>query len=121
MYHSLSELRHRNGSKVCLLYCATEFEDVLKQGPIVNFNLLQPDGQILGYHQVEKLASVCDIHLRTGCFCNTGACVKHLGLDSQLLQEHLQVSRGEGQKGYSAPSPPYALARSRVWRQSGHH
>ena len=76
---------------MCLLYCATDYEDALKQGPIVNFNLLQPNGKMLGYHQVEKLASVYDIHLRTGCFCNTGACVKYLGLDSKLLQQHLQV------------------------------
>lgn len=68
------------------------FEDSLRQGPIVNFNLLRPDGQVLGYHQVEKLASVCDIHLRTGCFCNTGACMKYLGLDSEQLQSNLQVS-----------------------------
>lgn len=92
VYHSLSALRHGNGCKACLLYCETAFRDALKQGPIVNFNLLQSDGQVLGYHQVEKLASVYDIHLRTGCFCNTGACMKYLDLDSDQLQRHLQVS-----------------------------
>lgn len=91
VHHSLSQLQHSNGNRACLLYCETDFEDALKQGPIVNFNLLRPDGEVLGYHQVEKLASVYDIHLRTGCFCNTGACMRYLGLDSELLQQHLQV------------------------------
>lgn len=95
-YCALAELRHGNGTRVCLLYCATEFGDSNQQGPIVNFNLLRPDGGVLGYHQVEKLAAVSDICLRTGCFCNTGACMKYLGLDSQQLQRNLQVSVGLG-------------------------
>lgn len=92
VYSSLRKLRHDNGSHCCLLYSETEFEDDHKQGPIVNFNLLKPDGQALGYGQVEKLACVFDIHLRTGCFCNTGACMRFLGLKSETLKYHLEVS-----------------------------
>ena len=92
VYKDMSELTHRNGLKACVLYAETDYSDVTKQGPIVNFNLLKPDGEVLGYSQVEKLATVFDIHLRTGCFCNTGACMKFLGLDSAALQAHLQVS-----------------------------
>lgn len=88
----MSELRHRNGAKACHIYSQTDYSGVSEQGPIVNFNMLKPDGQVLGYGQVEKLASVFDIHLRTGCFCNTGACMKFLGLDSAALKSHLQVS-----------------------------
>ena len=77
---------------MCVLYSETDYEDSAKQGPIVNFNLLRSDGQMLGYHQVEKLAAVCDIHLRTGCFCNTGACMRFLGLNSEKLKHHLEVS-----------------------------
>jgi hypothetical protein len=32
---------------------------------------------------VEKLAGLCGILLRTGCFCNPGACAAHLGLSLQ--------------------------------------
>lgn len=92
VYEGLSRLRHWNGERACQLYCETDFADALRQGPIVNFNLLGVEGGVLGYHQVEKLASVYDIHLRTGCFCNTGACMKHLSLSSDQLRHHLEVS-----------------------------
>ncbi|KAI4315918.1 hypothetical protein L6164_023947 [Bauhinia variegata] len=49
-------------------------------GPIVSFNLKRPDGSWYGYREVEKLASLSAIQLRTGCFCNPGACAKYLGL-----------------------------------------
>ena len=75
-----------------MLYSNTDFEDSSKQGPIVNFNLLRADGRVVGYHEVDKLAAACNIHLRTGCFCNTGACMKFLGMDSEKLKYHLAVS-----------------------------
>lgn len=33
--------------------------------------------------EVEKLAGLSNILLRTGCFCNPGACQAHLGLSHQ--------------------------------------
>ena len=35
--------------------------------------------------EVEKLAGLCNILLRTGCFCNPGACAAHLGLRQHEL------------------------------------
>ena len=87
----MSELRHGNGAKACVIYSHTQFNDSCTQGPVVNFNLLAPDGQIIGYSEVEKMASVFDVHLRTGCFCNTGACMKWLALDSEKLKYNLEV------------------------------
>ncbi|WVZ03488.1 hypothetical protein V8G54_024294 [Vigna mungo] len=51
-----------------------------EMGPIISFNLKRPDGSWYGYREVEKLASLSNIQLRTGCFCNPGACAKYLGL-----------------------------------------
>ncbi|RYR33414.1 hypothetical protein Ahy_A10g047999 isoform B [Arachis hypogaea] len=51
-----------------------------EMGPIVSFNLKRADGSWYGYREVEKLASLSGIQLRTGCFCNPGACAKYLGL-----------------------------------------
>ena len=39
---------------------------VLSQGPIVSFNMMRSDGTSVGYAEVQKLASVNNIHLRTG-------------------------------------------------------
>ena len=41
--------------------------------------------------QVDQLASSRGIHLRTGCFCNTGACQIHLGIDTEQIKRNLEV------------------------------
>ncbi|CAL0328717.1 unnamed protein product [Lupinus luteus] len=77
----LLALRHDNGSRVCVLYRHhNSMELCHEMGPIVSFNLKRPDGSWYGYREVEKLASLSRIQLRTGCFCNPGACAKYLGL-----------------------------------------
>ncbi len=35
--------------------------------------------------EVEKVAALAGVMLRTGCFCNPGACAAHLGLSSEDL------------------------------------
>ena len=91
VYHSLMKMRYANGGKVCQIYCETCFESQSVQGPIINFNLIKPDGQVIGYSVVDRLATVHNIHLRTGCFCNTGACMFHLGLSSERVEQNLKV------------------------------
>lgn len=41
--------------------------------------------------QVLHMANVHDIQLRTGCFCNPGACRRHLGLSTEDVRRHFQV------------------------------
>nr|AJD81373.1 molybdenum cofactor sulfurase [Ammopiptanthus nanus] len=77
----LLALRHGDGSSMCILYGHdNSMEPCHEMGPIVSFNLQRPDGSWYGYREVEKLASLSGIQLRTGCFCNPGACAKYLGL-----------------------------------------
>ncbi|KAK7313969.1 hypothetical protein VNO77_39176 [Canavalia gladiata] len=77
----LLAMRHGNGSSVCTLYGHHNSKELCHEmGPIVSFNLKRPDGSWYGYREVEKLASLSGIQLRTGCFCNPGACAKYLGL-----------------------------------------
>ena len=84
-------MRHSNGRIVTIIYSDTDFSDPSTQGPIISFNLLQTDGQLVGYGAVEKLATVHGVHLRTGCFCNTGACMKHLGLSEERVRQNVEV------------------------------
>lgn len=37
------------------------------------------------------MASLKGIHLRTGCFCNTGACQKHLSITNEQIKSNLQA------------------------------
>ncbi|GAQ81349.1 molybdenum cofactor sulfurase [Klebsormidium nitens] len=87
----LLSLRHSNGRKACVLYGNHAANDGQNQGPIIAFNLVRPDGSWVGYREVEKLAGLRDIQLRTGCFCNPGACAKYLGLTSTEMEANYEA------------------------------
>ncbi|XP_017653484.2 molybdenum cofactor sulfurase isoform X2 [Nannospalax galili] len=88
---ALSALCYPNGAPVVRIYSDSEFSSPDVQGPIINFNVLDDSGHVVGYSQVDKMASLYNIHLRTGCFCNTGACQRHLGLSNEMVKQHLQA------------------------------
>ena len=52
VYKELNQLKHCNGQPVCALYHNSHFDDIATQGGIVNFNILDPDGEFVGYSQV---------------------------------------------------------------------
>ncbi|EFJ48731.1 hypothetical protein VOLCADRAFT_40621, partial [Volvox carteri f. nagariensis] len=81
----LAALRHANGTPVCMLYGSVLDAE---HGPTVSFNLLRPDGSWVGYTEVGRLAAMHGLVLRTGCFCNPGACAEWLGLTAEDLIRH---------------------------------
>ncbi|XP_068051500.1 molybdenum cofactor sulfurase isoform X5 [Anomalospiza imberbis] len=91
-YTVLSNLKYANGAPVVRIYSDTDFSNPDVQGPIINFNVLDENGQVLGFSQVDSMASLHNIHVRTGCFCNTGACQMHLGISNEDIQRNLQVT-----------------------------
>lgn len=86
------DMKHRNKKNVCVIYGqhASKVAD-LKMSPTITFNLKREDGTWFGYREVEKLASLSGIHLRTGCFCNPGACAKYLGLSHSDLVSNFEA------------------------------
>ncbi|XP_020841356.1 LOW QUALITY PROTEIN: molybdenum cofactor sulfurase [Phascolarctos cinereus] len=90
-YTVLVALRYPNGAPVLQIYSDTEFNSPETQGPIINFNVLDDNGVIIGYSQIEKMASLHNIHVRTGCFCNTGACQRHLRISNETVRKNLQA------------------------------
>lgn len=86
------DLKHSNEKNVCIIYGqqASKVAD-RKMGPTITFNLKREDGTWFGYREVEKLASLSGIHLRTGCFCNPGACAKYLGLSHSDLVSNFEA------------------------------
>ncbi|XP_017456477.1 molybdenum cofactor sulfurase isoform X3 [Rattus norvegicus] len=90
-HSALSSLRYPNGAPVVRIYGDSGFSSPDVQGPIINFNVLDDAGKIIGYSQVDKMASLYNIHLRTGCFCNLGACQRHLGLSEEMVKKHFQA------------------------------
>jgi molybdenum cofactor sulfurtransferase len=87
----LKQLRHVNGMPVVELYCDGDFKDSQNQGPLVAFNLKNSDGNVIGFATIEKVAESFNMQLRSGCFCNTGACQKYLGLTSDDLIANFHV------------------------------
>ncbi|KAF5781412.1 putative molybdenum cofactor sulfurtransferase [Helianthus annuus] len=90
--NTLLALRHANGQEACVIYgleCLKAAYSGL--GPIVSFNLKRADGSWVGPREVEKLASLSGIQLRTGCFCNPGACSKYLGLSHADLLSNIEA------------------------------
>uniref|UniRef100_A0A7N0V6Q5 MOSC domain-containing protein n=1 Tax=Kalanchoe fedtschenkoi TaxID=63787 RepID=A0A7N0V6Q5_KALFE len=89
--NTLRTLRHENGAVVCTLYGIRISEVPRQLGSVVTFNLTRSDGSWVGYREVEKLASLSGIQLRTGCFCNPGACAKYLGLSHLDLLSNVEA------------------------------
>lgn len=91
-FQMLLSKKHPNGRPVVELYSQSNaFESTDRQGAIVAFNLKRPDGGYYGYTEVEKMCAIFGLELRTGCFCNIGACKKYLGITTEMIRENMTV------------------------------
>eukprot|EP00466_Bigelowiella_natans_P005585 jgi/Bigna1/89247/estExt_fgenesh1_pg.C_460034 len=107
LYTEMTCLRHHNGAQVCWIYGFPEEEGggetkggEMKQqrlsriirrgkhGTIVSFNVKDSQGKWVGYSAVERMATIYGIQVRTGCFCNPGACQKYLGLSKEAIKRN---------------------------------
>ena len=90
LYDRLSALKHYNGLKVCQFYKHqdSDYTDPALQGPIVAFNMRNSSGAWIGKSDVERLATVKNIQLRTGFLCNPGGTASSLGWSSAELRRN---------------------------------
>ncbi|XP_054266776.1 molybdenum cofactor sulfurase 2 isoform X2 [Macrosteles quadrilineatus] len=87
----LRQLHHANNRAAVCLYADTAYDDPSTQGGIVNFNMVRDNGQFVGCIEVLNLANLHGIHLRTGCFCNPGACQRHLGMTDEQYYANFEA------------------------------
>jgi len=87
-YDQLTGLRHATGQPVCEIYSPRPLSPE-RQGAVLAFNVRRADGAMVGYTEVEKLGALHGIQLRTGCFCNPGACQEALGLTLEETKAQL--------------------------------
>ncbi|OQR99058.1 molybdenum cofactor sulfurase [Achlya hypogyna] len=85
----LSALRHGNDQRLCDIYGDHHLGK--HPGSVVALNVRRADGSVVGYTEVSALAALHNIHLRTGCFCNPGACQMHLNLSANDLLSHMEL------------------------------
>ncbi|ESO05303.1 hypothetical protein HELRODRAFT_77660 [Helobdella robusta] len=101
VYSRMKLMKYNNGQNLVRLYHdenSYSFSTKILQGPIINFNLFKPNGFYIGYTRVEELARVNNIHLRTGCFCNLGACQIYLNLTDEDFMQNFNLGHvcGDG-------------------------
>lgn len=87
-YDKLSSLRHSNGRPVCQVYSMLRPDFGVSQGPVISFNLLDAEGVWIGKSEVEKLAAIRNIQLRTGGLCNPGGIATNLQLTASELRSN---------------------------------
>jgi len=89
LYNELKEMKHSNGAPLFKFNGKHDLPNAREvQGSIVNLLVLNPNGTVVGYHDVQKKTSDAHIHIRTGCNCNPGACYDYLGLSSDEVIEY---------------------------------
>ncbi|KAJ5923469.1 hypothetical protein N7454_008714 [Penicillium verhagenii] len=90
LYDRLSVLSHWNETHVCQIYqpSSATYGCPLTQGPIVAFNLRNSQGEWIPKTEVEKLATVQNIQIRTGSVCNPGGTASSLGWTGAELRRH---------------------------------
>ncbi|KAG0020071.1 hypothetical protein BGZ80_004835 [Entomortierella chlamydospora] len=102
MYKSMKGLKHYNGAPLCDIYVDGEDQDekIMESqlvgdpeayGPILNFNLKRSNGKWIGYGDVDRLAGMKNIHVRTGGFCNPGSMQRWLNLSADEVKKNLEA------------------------------
>ncbi|XP_004529791.1 molybdenum cofactor sulfurase isoform X1 [Ceratitis capitata] len=90
-HDSLAALHHTNGAPLIEFYNYDGYDDVALQGGVVTFNVLHDDGSYVGFAEVACIAAVHNVQLRTGCFCNPGACQWFLGLSNADIRKQFEA------------------------------
>jgi molybdenum cofactor sulfurtransferase len=90
LYSSLKSLRHGNDEPVCQIYkdATSTYANRNTQGPVVAFNLRDSKGQMVSNLEVEKLAHVRNINIRTGGLCNPGGIQSALNLSPWQMKQN---------------------------------
>lgn len=89
----MSQIKHGNGQPLCRIYDASFFGEIdspyiTVHGTAVAFTLFDSANQPIGHVELDKLAAVNNIHIRTGGLCNIGAVSRAIGLSDEDLLHH---------------------------------
>ena len=82
----LKNLCHYNGAKVVHIYN----EDNIGKTSIINMNVFNSRGQMVGYSQVQEICSLNLFNIRTGCFCVPGACQQLFNISSEEMIDNFK-------------------------------
>ncbi|OAA49346.1 molybdenum cofactor sulfurase [Metarhizium rileyi] len=92
LFDRLESLRHGDSLPVCVIY--TQRPDTsgsLGTGPVVSFNLRTSTGGWVSLGEVDKLAILQNIHIRTGGLCSPGNIAAALCLEPWEMKRNLSA------------------------------
>ena len=112
-YERLSNLKHDNGLAVCEIYKAAGFPygDIKKQGPLISFNLRTSRGEWVSNLEVEKLATIKNLQLRSGGLCNPGGIASALKLGPGDLKRNFSAGQRCGSENDIIDGNPTGVLR----------
>ncbi|OAG00478.1 PLP-dependent transferase [Paraphaeosphaeria sporulosa] len=113
LYDGLTSLRHGNGTSVCHVYkdASSTYGDPSTQGPIVAFNLRNHCSGWVSNAEVEKLAAVRNLQLRTGGLCNPGGVASSLDLAPWEMKENFSAGQRCGNDNDIIRAKPTGMIR----------
>ena len=113
LYDKLMVLRHHNREQVCKIYKASSssYHDSRTQGPIIAFNLRTSRGDWVSNTEVEKLANIRNIQLRSGGLCNPGGIASSLELEPWEMKRNFSAGHRCGNENDIIGGKPTGMLR----------
>ena len=93
LYNRLQALRHHNGREVCTIYKdpSSRYGDCRTQGPVIACNFQNSHGDWVSNTEVEKIANIRNIQLRSGGLCNPGGIASSLKLEPWEMKRNFSA------------------------------
>lgn len=113
LYSELTALRHHNGSEVCQIYrdSSSSYGDSKTQGPIIALNFRNRKGDWVSNTEVEKLANIRNIQLRSGGLCNPGGIASALDLAPWEMKRNFSAGHRCGNEADTMGGKPTGMLR----------
>jgi len=120
LHRGLTRLRHANGRSLVKVYKdeTSHYKDLCSQGPVVALNLMNHDGTWVSNNEVEKLASLRNIHIRTGGLCNPGGMASALSLQPWNIKENFSAGYKCGSENDIIDGKPTGMIRASLGAMS---
>ncbi|TVY20731.1 Molybdenum cofactor sulfurase, partial [Lachnellula arida] len=112
LYQGLSTLKHFNGQPVCTIYTDSPSSyDGKQHGATVAFNIQDSSGKWVDNSEIEKIASIRNIHLRIGGVCNAGGIAHYLDISPSEMRENLALGQRCGINSLGVGGKPTGIIR----------
>lgn len=113
LYNDLCSLRHGNNRPVARIYKdhSSDFGNSSLQGPVIAFNFQESNGSWVSNTEVEKLATIQNINLRTGGLCNPGGIAAALDLAPWEMKDNFSAGQRCGGENDIMNGKPTGMIR----------